>query len=187
MPRSFIAIPISRPLRDNLVDIIKEISKISPNTKWVERENLHITMRFLGDIDDEMVKKISDVLDEVAVKIALFPFEIEGIGAFPHPKRARVIWAGISQGSDEIVKIEKNIGDKLEELGIPKEGKAFHPHITLGRVRFPKGNLELARFIDDSKGRVYGGEAVSEIVLMKSTLTPQGSIYEPLHIAKLKK
>jgi len=187
MPRSFIALPLSKPLRDNLITVIEELSRFSPKTKWVEKENLHITVRFLGDIDDEMVKKISDVLDGVARGRKPFPFEVEGVGAFPHPKRARVIWAGISQGFDEMVKIEREISDKLEGLGIPREEKAFHPHITLGRVKFPKGNLELARFIDESKGRVFGGEAVSEIILMKSTLTPKGSIYEPLHISELKK
>ncbi|MGQ9706899.1 MAG: RNA 2',3'-cyclic phosphodiesterase [bacterium] len=186
MLRSFIALPLSKPLRENLITLIEELSRVSTKIKWVEKENLHITIRFLGDIDDELVKKISDILDDIAGGVVPFPFKVEGVGAFPHPKRARVIWAGVSQGFDEMVKIEKEISKRLEEIGIPKEEKAFHPHITIGRVKFPKGNLELAKYINESKGRVYGGEAVSEIILMKSTLTPKGSIYEPLHIATMK-
>ncbi|HEC80176.1 MAG: 2'-5' RNA ligase [Candidatus Coatesbacteria bacterium 4484_99] len=184
MPRSFIALPLSKTVRQSLLEIIDEVSSICRNAKWVELNNLHITLRFLGNIDVEMVGSISEIITNVSSQFAPFPIEIEGFGAFPHPKRARIIWAGITRGFEEIAELERKVSDELERAGIDRDKRDYHPHITLGRIRYPKSNIALTKKIEESSGRVIGDDTISKMILMESTLTGKGPIYTPIHIAE---
>ncbi|MFA6355531.1 MAG: RNA 2',3'-cyclic phosphodiesterase [Candidatus Omnitrophota bacterium] len=104
--------------------------------KWVPEDNIHLTLRFLGDTDEETLSRAASVLAGIAAGSGPFPIRLKGLGAFPRGiSSPTVIWAGLSEGATESAQLSASIGSSLSELGIPKEGRHFSPHVTLGRVR----------------------------------------------------
>ncbi|WP_048203614.1 RNA 2',3'-cyclic phosphodiesterase [Methanocaldococcus infernus] len=165
--RAFLAIDIPK-------DIKEEIYKFQKNfkirgIKLVEKQNLHITVKFLGEIDEETLNKILN-LD---LRIEPRTVKLEGLGVFPNPNYIRVIWIGV-QG---LVELFKEIDEKLHSLGFEKE-KSYVPHLTIGRVKFIDNKKELRERIEKFEDINFGTFTVDKIKLYKSTLTPMGPIYE---------
>ncbi len=129
--RCFIAIPCPDTIKDLLVREQKDMVCLG-RIKPVEYENIHLTMKFLGEIEDSNVEKIKQVLDEINIK----PFEImvKGLGAFPNPGNPKVVWAGVRDGSAQIINLQKTMDEKLSALGFQKDNR-FHPHYTIARIK----------------------------------------------------
>ena len=185
MMRLFIAFPLAEEVEERLGGIIDDLKSRGGRIKWVEPKNIHLTARFLGDTQESLVGKLSELLDSVAAEYQAVSTTINGLGAFPNLSRPRVIWAGLGENTESLAKIAGDVEMGVRRLRFKKEPKRFKPHLTLGRVKDPSGLQELIAYIES-----YTVEEIpvlfDRLVLFKSTLTPQGPIYERLHEAMLK-
>ncbi len=202
--RSFIAVKLNSEIKSKLASIQDELKKCEGDVKWVKADNIHITLKFLGYVLQSQLKDIFKATDEsitaegsTASKAALFhrgsrngirPFTLSfsGLGAFPKPKNPRVIWVGVKEGKEEIVRISQNLEEILSRCGFEKEERPFHPHLTLGRVKSPKNRDSLIKAIESEKGYSAGLMEVEEVVVMQSLLKPEGAEYSALHVSRLR-
>jgi 2'-5' RNA ligase len=176
--RAFIAIDIDDVVRQRLVDAQREFASIG-QLKLVEAENIHVTMKFLGEVSEEMLPKIVDALKKGVSGKKEFDFIVSGIGVFPNPSYVRVIWAGVKEGGEEIMTIQKNIDEGLQKLGFARE-KDFVPHLTLARVKRVGQKERLLSLLRDMSGVEFGKCHAACVELRQSTLTPKGPIYTTL-------
>ncbi len=147
---------------------------------WVAPENFHVTVKFLGSIDDSRVQSVIDALHTAVRGHTPFDLEVGGLGAFPSATRARVLWAGLVGGAAPLGALAASIEEALAGLGFPREDRAFSPHITLGRVREPGRAPALAEALGAASGRRFGRVTVAETALMRSDLSPRGARYTAL-------
>ncbi len=182
--RSFIAVDIEdEGIVGKIVDIQEEISGSSAKLKLVERENLHFTLKFLGNVEESRLDLVRSVISDIAKDYSPFTMLLHGIGAFPRISRPNVVWIGVLDGREDFIEIAKKLDRSLARLGFKRENKSFEPHLTIARVKGYSGNLpDILRKIGDLE---IGTIRVDEIRLKKSTLTPKGPIYETLYSAKL--
>jgi len=183
--RTFIAIDLNEENVEKIAGLQSELKKSDADVKWVEPENIHLTLKFLGEISEEQAGQVKNILDKIASDFRPFEVSLTEIGAFPKLDYPRVIWVGIEKGKKETEEIAKNIEDELEKLGFPKEKRPFAAHLTIGRVRTPKNKERLKTVIQtwNLEHRTSNSQIVSSVVLYQSKLTPKGPIYTPLHSA----
>ena len=179
--RTFIAIDLPKGIKDYLAGLQAELKSSGADVKWVKPENIHLTLKFLGNINDKKLDAVKRVLQDTAKNKSPFLIHISSIGAFPKMNFPRVIWVGIDKGDSETKQIAKELEEKIQKLGIPKEKRAFSSHITIGRIRSPLNREKLIQRLSNLIGNL-GGENLKflagKITLFKSTLTPQGPVYE---------
>lgn len=183
MKRLFIAIDLPIEIKRELHKFEQELAKyISRGVKWVELENLHFTIRFLGETEEEKIPNITRIMDEVSQELNPFNISLKELGTFPNFKNPRIIWIGIEKGKKEILNLFNKLEGKITELGFRKEEKDFSPHLTLGRVK------ERIRWNEKWNINILNIEfLVEEMTLFESQLTPQGPIYTPLYKCKFSK
>lgn len=179
MIRSFIAFDLDNEL------VIKRLSEAQTtlvntgaNLKLVKPQNIHITMRFLGNISPSMVNSIHEEMEKIS--FASFDVEIKGLGVFPKLKYARVIWAGIRKGADELTNVFNQLEPLLRKLGFKPDSKGFSPHLTIARVKTGKNKTELVQCIQELADYEFGIVRADCLKLKKSVLTPKGPIYSTL-------
>ena len=174
--RLFVAIRIPETIREELVTLQKKIGNDYAKIKWVEQDNMHMTLKFLGDVDEDKTALVRQSLN--SVEYESFGAEFSGTGGFPGESYIRVIWAGL-EPADRISGLHETIEESLYSLGFPRD-KKFSPHVTLGRVRFVMDKKALSDAVL-STGSFRSAEfPVNEFFLIKSTLTPEGPVYENL-------
>lgn len=183
--RAFIAIGIDSRLRDGLTAAQHELKKSNARVAWVKPENIHLTLKFLGEIPPKKLKETQDIFPILTQGIHPFAITLTDLGVFPSPQRPQVLWAGLS-GVSELILLAQRIETELAPLGFKKERREFTAHLTLGRVRSPHNRDTLAQKIQDYRLPEGLDQTVDHITLFQSTLTPQGSIYQPLTTAFLK-
>jgi len=186
--RTFIAIELSDEIREALAQIQSHLKYSSADVKWVEKNNIHLTLKFLGEIDEKKCEKVKTALDEVAKDVKQFEISLKDIGAFPSIGSPRVIWVGLDKGAKESTELARKIDDALSKIGFEKETRPFAAHLTIGRVRSPKNKETLKAKILSLQGPGSGSqgpEKITSVILFQSTLTPKGPIYSKLHEAKL--
>lgn len=177
--RSFVAFDINNDsVLRRFSDAQKELTDTGADLKLVEPKNIHITLRFLGDISAGMVESIHERMEKVAFKA--FECEIHGIGAFPDLRYPRVVWAGIRKGADELRNVFEQLEPNLLQLGFRVDSKGFSPHLTLARVRTGRNKAELTRRIQDLVDYEFGVVKAACLRLKQSVLTPKGPIYSTL-------
>lgn len=187
--RTFIAIELPQNFRNYLADIQNLLKATGADVKWVPLENIHLTLKFLGEIDDKKLDKVTEILDSVASGENQFFIRLDSLGAFPNTNFPRVIWSGIDKGDKETRKIANAIEERIATIGIPKEDRPFSSHITIGRVRSGLSRIKLTQLLNelqDKPGKENLEFAAGKITLFKSQLTPKGPIYEILKEASLK-
>ena len=182
MLRLFIALPLQHEVEIELDRLLGILRLKGPDVKWVTANNIHLTIKFLGDTEDKLVPKINAAIDEVAAKFHPFESTIDSVGGFPNLNSPRVIWVGGAQPIEEAARLAKEIDRRMYELRFEKEKRPFKSHLTLGRVREGRRVDELAAFLGTFKLEPIPLR-LDRLVLFKSTLTPKGSIYERLHEA----
>ena len=177
--RSFIAFDIDNPeVLKRLGEAQGILVKTGADLSLVKPQNIHITLRFLGDITLGMVEKIDKEMQGVVFRP--FDVEIKGVGAFPNVKYARVVWAGIQQGTDELRAVFDQLEPRLRQLGFAPDSKGFSPHLTIARVRSGRNKDALAKCIGEMVAYEFGQVHADCLKLKKSVLTPQGPIYSVL-------
>ncbi len=147
---------------------------------WVAPDNLHLTLKFLGNVAETRLDAIVASLRGAVGEAATFDATVSGLGAFPTPTRARVVWAGVSAGAEPMVELAGRVDAALAALGVPPEARPFSPHVTLGRARVPRRAPALAEALAGGQGREFGTVRVARLVLMQSHLSPTGSRYAEL-------
>src|SRR3989338_5342197 len=135
--RTFIAIELSEEIRNTLAQIQSHLKYASADVKWVEKDNIHLTLKFLGEVDEERCEKIKSILDEIASQTKQFEISLKDLGAFPKIDYPRVVWVGLDKGITESKELAERIDAALSEIGFQKETRPFAAHLTIGRVRSP--------------------------------------------------
>jgi 2'-5' RNA ligase len=174
MVRAFLAIPLPPPVIEQLLHWCRQLRGCFPEVRWVRPENLHLTLRFFGDVPEESLEKIGQIMLSIGRLHAPFSVQLNGLGAFPAPHRARVFWLGIRDGG-ELAALYQAIEQRLPDLGIPRETRPFTPHLTLGRHR-GRGLLAgsvLERYCDQACGLL----PVTRMALFESRLQPSGAVH----------
>ncbi|HDM92333.1 MAG TPA: RNA 2',3'-cyclic phosphodiesterase [Candidatus Korarchaeota archaeon] len=177
--RTFIAVDLEdEEAIARIVQIQREILATGNDVKLVEPENLHVTLKFLGSVDEALIPEIGRVLSNP--EMPPFRARLVGLGAFPNPTRPRVIWIGFEEGRREIAELMMWADARLRTLGFPKEAREPEPHLTIARVKRLRNRGSLRRLFTSLVSADVGIMEVSEIRVKKSILRPEGPIYETL-------
>ncbi|MCM8789577.1 MAG: RNA 2',3'-cyclic phosphodiesterase [Candidatus Omnitrophica bacterium] len=181
--RVFIAIALPKEIKLKLAKLQDELKSSGADVKWVEPDNIHLTLKFLGEIDDKQLSAVYKAIEESVKEKQAFSLRISSLGAFPKINYPRVIWLGVDKGDMEVKQIAKDLEERIQKIGIPKDDRAFSSHITIGRVRTGRNKDKLVEGLN-KLAEVYSSESlefeVKKITLFKSTLTPKGPIYEAI-------
>ena len=183
--RTFVAVLIAQDLKQKMSEVQEQVKKLAPDVKWVAPEIFHVTLKFLGNVREDELSAVCAAIEEAVKSCAPFELSISGLGAFPNPAKARVVWVGIEKGRDELVGLASSIDKCLAKLGFEKEDKAFKAHITIGRVKTSKFLNKLAEEIGNVDADNLGTQQVSSVVVMQSELLRGGPVYSPLSEIKL--
>ncbi|MEA1881455.1 MAG: RNA 2',3'-cyclic phosphodiesterase [Candidatus Marinimicrobia bacterium] len=174
--RTFVAIPVPElvyALQDSLkATVDPKIGKI----RWVRKDQLHLTLKFLGDTTQDYIEKIRLTMQKIADQSNPFNLTIKGTGCFPKIERPRVMWAGINGEVDKLNKLVEAIQNDLDPLGFPKDSHAYHPHITLGRARYPQKNTpDISQFLKTTFDLIQF--RIEKVQFISSELFPNGPVY----------
>ncbi len=173
--RLFVAIALPAAIKDELGALIESQRGALPTAKWVPRENLHLTLSFLGEVSEERVDAIVTALANAVAGVAPFEARLGGTGAFPTPRRARVYWAGLEAPEGRLHGVADAVAASVEPLGFPPEARAWTPHVTLARMRAPGSLTGLPAVSPDPLAF-----SVSEVTLFRSRLSRPAPRYQPV-------
>jgi 2'-5' RNA ligase len=189
--RCFVAVELPEEIKAALSRIQAELKSGSQSpVKWVDPYSIHLTLKFLGNVNPDMTSQITEAIAGGAQGVSPFHLEIKGLGVFPNPRRVQVIWVGIGGEVESLLKLQKGIESALEGLGFAPEGRAFTPHLTLARVReraSPDERQKLGELIASTKFETEHAFNVNSVSLMRSQLTREGAIYSQLGSIELGK
>ncbi len=180
--RCFIALEFPPEVKSRIYSDLKKEMQEKPELKWVTRDNLHLTLKFLGEIPENQVEKLARELESLK-KEKKIEVKLGGLGSFLDHGSVRVLWIGIDRGNREIEKLAKKVENLTAKLGFPREKRPFVPHLTVARAR--KHSKRRFRPTDFKTELNIPPFTVNELILFKSTLTPEGPIYEKLKVIKL--
>ncbi len=184
--RTFVAVEIGDAVRDRAEKLIEILGRTDVDVKWVEPQNVHITMKFLGEVALKETPRICDAVKKAAAKVEPFEIEIRGAGAFPNPGKPRTIWLGSGEGDERMRALHKAVESALAKLGFRKDARRFNTHLTIGRVRHGGRDLaELSQLIGQQADFEAGRTKVTELVIFSSDLGPKGPTYAPIGRARL--
>lgn len=188
--RSFIAIELPREIKLAIASLQDKLKASGgAPVRWVDPDNIHLTLKFLGDIDTGITGRIAAALEEAARGTHPFKVEVSGLGVFPNPRRVQVVWVGLTGELEKLGQLQKRIEDGLVPLGFPAEGRAFTPHLTLARVRDyagPDERQKLGQLIEKTEFDVKYAIKVNTVQLMRSQLTREGPVYTRISTIELK-
>jgi 2'-5' RNA ligase len=184
--RTFIAVDLGQAIRDRAVALQETLARAGTEVKWVEPENLHVTLLFLGEVNEREVPSVCGAVAECGASQPAFPMTIERAGCFPNARRPRILWIGVGQGTQELCALHDALEPPLLALGCyRREERPYTPHITLGRVKSDRPTDKLAVALNKHAGWKGGETLVREVLVMSSELTPKGPVYTVLSRAKL--
>jgi len=184
--RTFIAVEVPPSVRRAAADLIGRFEASAAHVRWVDPEQTHITLKFLGDVVTERVPEICRRVAEAVAPIPPFRLTVLGAGAFPNTRRPRTIWLGTAEGRDAMVVLHEAIDRQLDPMGFPRETRRFVPHLTLGRVRRGvRGADALGPVIEEQTDVQAGIATVREVVVFASFLGRDGPTYQVLGHAEL--
>jgi len=178
--RSFIAVEV--PFFSSIGSAIEALKSTRLVAKFVEPQNMHLTLRFLGDIDETDVPAIMDGMKQAASDISPFEMELSGMGFFPGGKRINVIWLGF-EGAEPLKDFVSRLSSEFEKSNIRPEGmdsREFTPHLTIARVKYPGDKRRVIEVINSYSSTTFGILSVDKILLKKSVLQRSGPIYSTL-------
>jgi 2'-5' RNA ligase len=185
--RGFIAVNIPPPSAEKIRGAQERLRAADASVKWVDPDSLHVTLKFLGDVEPERLRAVWSSAVQALDGGQPFTVRFRGLGAFPNPGRARVVWAGIREGAEALADLAARVEEACEKHGFPREGRPFRAHITLGRVRNPAPNAALAAALAEQSEADLGEARLDRTFLMKSELTRAGAVYQVLDEALLGK
>lgn len=187
MIRAFIAVEIPEDVRAAMGEAQARLKQVHAGVKvsWTKTDNLHLTLQFLGYVEETVVEKIKDALETVARRHEPFELAVRGAGAFPNENRPRVLWIGCDDEAGKLKALARSVQEAMQPLGFEPEHREFSAHLTLGRVKSPRPDVALTRALDSIKDTACGLMRVDAVHLFESQLHPDGSIYTKLSSHKL--
>lgn len=183
--RAFIAIAVPPDIRGRIAKVQEGLDMLDIDVKLVEPENLHYNIKFLGEVTEADIAKVTAVLDQTVPQYDSFNLRIAGLGAFPQATYARVAWLGAKEGAQQLTALAEAIELALADAGFRREEKQFTPHLTLARISSGQHKTELITLLTEQADVDIGIIHVNEVILFKSELTPNGPVYTPMHRVKL--
>ena len=172
--RGFIAIDLTATPK--ILEFENTLKKIGADVKLVEPENIHITLKFLGDVEQQLIDRIDHIMNDAVYNMSPFSFTLKKTGVFPNQQYMKILWIGI-ENEQPIITLAKILDEQLCTLGFTKEKREFSPHLTIGRVRTAKNKEQLLRTIQTYADTLFGEFFVDSITLKKSDLTSKGPMY----------
>lgn len=178
--RTFVAIDLDQEIRGKIAEFIRQTGLHTPDIKWVKSENIHLTIKFLGNIfakdHDKLYKGLEMALKD-AEKLTLL---VKGTGVFPNMKSARVFWLGVAGEVEKLNALQSSIENELEKQGFPRDERTFSPHITIARFRSRVNPEKLQEILTGSKDLIFGEVNVTSVLVYRSDLSPVGPKYSLL-------
>jgi 2'-5' RNA ligase len=175
--RAFIAVNLDENLRRSVAETQEKLRATGAEVKWVKPESVHLTLKFLGWVDEGRVPEVIEAVGAALKGAQPFRLRLEGVGGFPTPSAPRVIWVGVKEGAQELSELAQRVEAALEPLGFVREERGFSPHATIGRRKGPGGRQALAAVMQTEGERAFGEMQVKRVELMRSDLRPTGPIY----------
>lgn len=177
--RAFVAVDISSPVRARIEELENELRPQLLRARFVPVRNLHFTLRFLGESEPEQLESMAAELEGAVCGVPGFVLDVKGCGAFPSPRRPRILWVGIENPPRPLFDLQGEIERVARRAGFAPEARPFEPHLTVARFREPPRGLEAV--LTAVRDRELGTSAVEEVVVYESRLSPNGATYTPLH------
>jgi 2'-5' RNA ligase len=185
MIRAFLAIELPEALRVGLAQVQEELKRSRADVRWVPVANIHLTLKFFGNVPDDEIAPLAQAAREAAAETAPLQLQVTCAGAFPFPNAPRVVWLGLGGDMVPLTQLFYRLEKVFAALGYPPEGRAFNPHLTLGRVKSPANRDKLARMLEKMPPVDWPPFEVKELILFQSVLSPKGSTYTPLRVIPL--
>lgn len=181
MTRSFIAIEVPEEIRKNIHASLDKVRRQTSGVKWLEISAMHLTLRFLGEVDEKLLEKeIAPRLKAWAAGGNALQLKVEGVGLFPSVAKPRIFWVGLNGQVVELKRMQAALEKILEGLPIHQEEKEFHPHLTLGRIKVPGAIKVWQKILEEYEKIEFGNFSAQAVVLFKSELTRTGPVYTKL-------
>jgi 2'-5' RNA ligase len=186
MPRTFIAIPLPHSVIAALEEAQRQLAAAGADVRWVERENLHLTLKFLGQVEDRHVTTVCTVAQQAAGSVEAFDFDVRGLTSVPPSGQMRMVWAGVADDTGKLAVLHDQLDSGFAGMGFQEETRDFRPHMTLGRVKGGRNITQLRSAVSRYVATDFGPCPADELVVFSSQLAPSGPIYTPLAKAPLK-
>jgi len=183
--RTFIALDLDDAILDELEGLGDRLDDGRGKIRWVARENLHVTLRFLGEVGDELVAEVCSRAARAAGRAGRFDYDVAGLTCVPPSGPLRMLWAGILDVSGKMSELHDLLEGELADLGLHSEDRRFKPHLTLARIAYLPDARAFRQAAEAHKDRLFGTQQASEIVVYSSKLTPSGPVYSPMSRASL--
>ena len=182
--RAFIAVDLPKEIKMEIDKMIAGFRQTDAGIRWVKAANLHLTLRFLGNISEESVPSLADNIRGNVGGFGSFDMSLSGLGGFPNLRRPRVIWVGTGTGTEKLKGLASRVEKAAFDSGFGKADKPFSSHLTIGRVKYPKG---LDRLLEQIEKTAYDSRLfnVGQVVIFKSDLSPAGPKYTKLEVVSL--
>jgi len=185
--RAFLAIEPPAAVRAEIAAIQERLKKtVRGVIRWVRPEGIHLTLKFFGNIPPPAVERISAAVAARTAGVAPFDLTVGTVGVFPDLNRPRVVWLGMAGEVERLLVLQKSLDREFGALGFPREERPFRAHLTLGRIKTPKGLVGLARAVEAGGTATAGPFRADSLILFRSELTPQGAVYTRLAVFPLR-
>ncbi len=178
--RTFIAVPVTGPAVEAMGSMVGDMKQAGAAVKWVEPRNMHLTLKFMGDLPRARIQPLADAVSRAVQGELKFEMTLQGAGAFPNLRSPRVLWAGVGAGADCLGRLARCIDESTVAAGFPPADKPFRPHLTIGRARGDSAGALAADIISRNSNAYWGLVAVDGIHVVASVLTPSGPVYTSL-------
>ncbi len=176
--RSFMAFELAPEIREQIRTISTELQKTRIPVRWVKVDNIHLTIIFLGSVDEDKIDDIKEKVNSAVKRFPIFKIRINGVGVFPNWRRPRVIWVGLNGEIERLSKFRDELQAELKVLGLKEEKRPYRPHLTIGRFKGPSNKDEELKWIIDRYHDISSDlQYLDELILFKSDLKPDGPIY----------
>jgi RNA 2',3'-cyclic 3'-phosphodiesterase len=175
--RLFIAIEIPESLKKELAEVQARLRGAGVDASWTREEGMHLTLKFLGEVSEQQVPGIMNGLQKAAEGIGPLSLSVSGVGTFPNPKNARVVWIGLAGDIEQLTRLQIAVEKAMVLLGMVREERTFTPHLTLGRIKYIRSRNTWIRTLDEVKDISLPGFEATSVSLMKSELKPSGAVY----------
>jgi len=183
--RTFLAIELDSHIVESLVSAQGQLANPADKVKWVERQNLHVTLKFLGDVSDDAVHRVCGRMAEAAAKITAFEFAVRGLVVSPRQGPIRMVWGGVDDPSGLMNVLHEQIDQSLAGMGFKEEIREFRPHITIARVKHVHNAGLFRSLVKNFEEYEFGHQHCDEVVAYTSMLTGEGPVYTPICHAPL--
>ena len=182
--RTFIAIELDTDLKNTVLGLVRNLQASGADVRWTRPAGFHLTLAFLGEVDESRASKVKQALAKVVPRHSSFPLVLQGTGAFPGEREPRVLWVGFA-AEPALMALQADIERELEALGFPPEKRNYHPHLTLGRVKGPRGLARAMAELGQHKTERLGAMTARKVAMFESLLRPEGAEYRVLNEVSL--